>query len=64
MKAYVRGNVKVACSHARDQEMGVIVHEAVGVADPIIPFIDMLQGVQKVDVVLVVLVDGFLLVSP
>jgi len=46
-----------------DQEMIVIAHEAVGVADPVVPLIHMLEGVQKIQPVLVVLEDGLLLVA-
>ena len=42
--------------------MVVVVHEAVGMTEPVIAFIDMLEGVQEVDSVLVVLEHGFLLV--
>jgi hypothetical protein len=44
--------------------MIVIVHEAIGMADPVISFIDVLEGVQKVDAVLVALEDGLSFVAP
>jgi hypothetical protein len=43
--------------------MIMIVHEAVGVADPVISLIDVLEGVEEVQAVLVILEDGFLLVA-
>ena len=39
----------------------MVIHEAVRVADPIIAFIDLLKGIQKVDPVLVALEDRLLL---
>jgi hypothetical protein len=42
--------------------MIVVVHQAVGVADPMIPLIDMLQRIQKVRVVLVVFKNSLLFV--
>ena len=46
-----------------DQEMVMIVHEAVGVADPIVPFIDVLERIQKVDAILIVFEDGLLFIT-
>ncbi len=46
-----------------DKDMVMVGHEAVGVTDPIIPFVDVLEGVQEVQAVLVVLEDGLLLVT-
>jgi hypothetical protein len=46
-----------------DHEMIVIAHEAVGVADPVVPLIHMLEGVQKIQLVLVVLEDELVLVA-
>jgi hypothetical protein len=43
--------------------MIVVVHQAVGVADPMIPLIDMLQHVQKVDAVLIVSENSLLFVA-
>jgi hypothetical protein len=43
--------------------MIVVGHEAVGVADPIVAFVDVLEGVQKVLSIDVILENGFLLVS-
>jgi len=40
----------------------VIGHEAVGVAYPIVTFIDMLDSIKKVLAVMVVFEDGLLLV--
>jgi hypothetical protein len=44
-----------------DQE--VVVHHAVGMAEPVIPFIDMLKRVQEVDPVLVVFENGLLFIA-
>jgi hypothetical protein len=38
--------------------MGGVVHETVDVTNPVIPFIDMLKSVQKVNAVPIVLVDA------
>jgi citrate lyase beta subunit len=46
-----------------DKDMVMVGHEAVGVADPIIPLVDVLEGVQEVQSILVVLEDGLLLVT-
>ena len=44
--------------------MIVVVHEAVGVADPVISLVDVLEGVQEVDPVMVALEDGLSFVAP
>jgi hypothetical protein len=44
--------------------MVVVVHEAVGVADPVISLVDVLEGVQEADPVLVALEDGLSFVAP
>ena len=41
----------------------MVVHQTVGVADPMVSFIDMLQHVQKVDAVLIVSENGLLFVA-
>jgi len=41
----------------------VVVHQAVGVADPMISLMDMLQHVQKVDAVLIVSENSLLFVA-
>jgi len=46
-----------------DKDMVMVGHEAVGVADPIIPLVDVLEGVQEVQSILVVLEDGLLLIT-
>jgi hypothetical protein len=43
--------------------MIVVLHQAVGVADPMIPLIDMLQHVQKVDAVPIVSENSLLFVA-
>jgi hypothetical protein len=44
--------------------MIVVVHEAAGVADPVISLVDVLEGVQEVYPVLVALEDGLSFVAP
>jgi predicted ribosome-associated RNA-binding protein Tma20 len=46
-----------------DQEVIVVVHHAVGMAEPVIPLINMLESVQEVDAVLVVFENGLLFIS-
>ena len=46
-----------------NQQMIVVVHETVGVADPIVAFIDVLKGVQEVNTILVVFEDGLFLIA-
>jgi len=43
-----------------DEKMVMVGHEAVGVADPVVALIDVLEGVQEVQAVGVVLEDGLL----
>jgi hypothetical protein len=43
--------------------MIVVGHEAVGMADPVIPLLHMLKGVQEIDTILVVLEHGLFFVS-
>jgi hypothetical protein len=43
--------------------MIVVVHEAVGVTDPIVAFVDVLEGIEKIGPVLVALEDGFLFIT-
>ncbi len=44
--------------------MIMVVHEAVGVADPVVAFVDVLEGIQEIDAVLVAFEDGLLFVTP
>ena len=46
-----------------DQEMVVVGHEAVGVAQPVITLVNMLKGVEKILAVLVVFEDSLLFVA-
>ena len=46
-----------------DQEVIVVVHHAVGMTEPIVSFINVLERVQEVDAVLVVFENGLLFVS-
>jgi hypothetical protein len=43
--------------------MIVVVHHAVGMANPIVSFINVLECVQEVDAVLVVFEDGILFIA-
>ena len=45
-----------------DEEVIVIGHEAVGVTEPVVAFVDVLESVQKVLAVLVISKDWFLLI--
>ena len=45
-----------------DQKMVMVGHEAVGVADPVVALVDVLEGVEEVQTIRVGLENGFLLV--
>ncbi len=47
-----------------NEQMIVIVQEAVGMADPVVALDDVLEGVQKIDSVLIALEDGLLFIPP
>ncbi len=40
----------------------MVGHEAVSVTDPIVTLVDMLKSIQKIQAVLLILEDGFLLI--
>ena len=40
----------------------MVGHEAIGVADPIVPFFGVLEGIKKIQTIGVVLEDRFLLI--
>jgi len=46
-----------------DQEVIMVIHHAVGMTEPVIPFIDMLERVQEVDAILVVFENGLLFIA-
>jgi hypothetical protein len=46
-----------------NQKMIMVIHEAVGVANPIIALIDVLEGIQKIDAVLVAFEHGLPLIT-
>ena len=46
-----------------NEEMVMVCHEAVGMADPVVPLVDMLEGIQEVYAIIVSLEDGLLLIS-
>jgi hypothetical protein len=56
-------NGKIAI-RSLDEKMVVVGHEAVGVTDPVISFVDVLESVEEIQAILFVLEDGFLLVAP
>ena len=58
--SHSEGKVPVRCL---DQKMVMVCHEAVGMAHPVITFIDVLKGAEEVLVVLIVLEDGLLFVA-
>jgi len=47
-----------------DEEMIVVVHETIGMADPVVPLVDMCEDSEKCFTVGIVLEDGLLFVSP
>ena len=47
-----------------DKEVIMVGHEAVGVADPVVAFIDVLEGVQELEPILVGLENGLPLIAP
>jgi len=48
-------------SRGLNEDMLVNGHEIVGVTDPMVPFVDILEGVEKVQAILVVLEDRLFL---
>jgi hypothetical protein len=46
-----------------DEQMIMVGHEAVSVAYPIVSLVDMLEGIEEIDTVLVVLKNGFLFIT-
>ena len=46
-----------------DEEMIMVGHEALGVADPVVALVDVLKGVQKVQAILVILENRLFLVA-
>jgi hypothetical protein len=46
--AHAPGEIAVRCL---DQEVIVVVHQAIGMTEPIIPFIDVVERIQEVDAV-------------
>ncbi len=45
-----------------NQQMIMVGHEAVGVANPVVSLIDVLEGIEKIDSILIVLENGFLFI--
>lgn len=58
--SHTQGEVTVRCL---DQEVIVVVHHAVGMTNPIVTFINMLECVQEVYAVLVVFENGLLFIA-
>jgi hypothetical protein len=46
-----------------NKKVVMVRHKAVSVANPIIPFIDVLEGVQKILTVMVIFEDGPLFIA-
>jgi len=46
-----------------DEQVVMVVHQAIGVADPVVAPCDVLEGVQEGDAVLVAPVDGLFLIA-
>ena len=46
-----------------DEQMIMVVHEAVGVADPIVSLVDALKGVEEIEAVPVIPEYGFFLIA-
>jgi hypothetical protein len=57
---HAEGEIAVGCF---DQEMVVVRHEAVGVAQPVITLVDMLKCIEEILAVLIVFEDRFLFVT-
>jgi len=45
-----------------NQKMVMVGHEAIGVTNPVVPLVDVLEGIKKIDTILVVLENGFLFI--
>jgi hypothetical protein len=58
--SHAEGEVAVGCF---DQKMIVVGHKAVGMAQPVITFVNMLKGVEKILAILVVFEDCLLFVA-
>ncbi len=58
--SHAEGEVTVGCF---DQKVVVIGHKTVGVAQPVITFVDVLKGVEEILAVLVIFEDGLLFVA-
>jgi hypothetical protein len=43
--------------------MIMVIHEAVCVTDPVVALVDVLEGIEKIDPVLVALENGFLFIA-
>jgi hypothetical protein len=57
---HAKGKIAIGCFN---QEMVVVGHKAIRVAQPVITLVDVLKGVEEVHAVLVVLKDGLLFVA-
>jgi len=58
--AHTQGKIAV---RRLDHKVIVVVHQAVSMTEPVIPFIDMLERVQEVDAVLVVFENSLLFIA-
>jgi hypothetical protein len=52
--------VSIRCFYEQVEMVG---HETVGVADPVVTFIHVLKGIEEVGAILIVFEDGFLLIA-
>jgi hypothetical protein len=55
-RPHAEGNVAV---RGLDKNMIVVLHEAIGMTDPVVVFVDVPEGVQEVPAVHVILKTGF-----
>jgi hypothetical protein len=46
-----------------NQQMIMVGHEAVGVTNPIVPLVDVLEGIEKIETIAVVLENSFLFIA-
>jgi hypothetical protein len=58
--SHAEGEIAIGCF---DQKVVVVGHEAIGVAQPVITLVDMLECIEEVLAVLVVFEDGLLFVA-
>jgi len=47
-----------------NDEMKVVIHKAIGMAEPMVAFVDFVENEEKVLTILVILVNRLLFISP